>query len=96
MSIEAGCGGERRPDGRLASRRREHERHRHVVAILAVDLGAPTMNAFNDEADTSVETSTSLCGSPRRFERSGEHHGLNGRFNRQGGLTQRLFASARA
>jgi hypothetical protein len=54
------------------------------------------MNAFNDEADTSVETSTSLCGSPRRFERSGEHHGLNGRFNRQGGLTQRLFASARA
>jgi hypothetical protein len=36
--------------------RREHERHRDVVAILPIDLGAPGMNAFNDEADAFVET----------------------------------------
>jgi hypothetical protein len=39
--------------------RREHERHHDFISILAVDLGAPGMNALNDEADTLIETCAS-------------------------------------
>jgi hypothetical protein len=35
---------------------REHECHRDLISIPPVDLGTPGMSAFNDEADTFIET----------------------------------------